>query len=227
MPAPRGRDVAAYAATVGALRDDPWLPAESVHPLHLLHDDLRLLHRLLGAGVASAGALRALLDADAATLHLEPQEVARLRWRLRVLEAYRQAWREGRGRPLGRGELADAPSIGPTFLEPVGEVLEDCGGDAEALVAALEAGAVKRFRKDKLEALRGWLRDRRNLDPRPVLDPLERALRVEALVRDVIESGAASTSSVREVIGWLDAARDLGVPRERSDSDVRSPALAG
>ena len=124
-------------------------------------------------------------------------------------------------------ELADAPSIGPTFLEPVGEVLEDCGGDAEALVAALEAGAVKRFRKDKLEALRGWLRDRRNLDPRTVLDPLERALRVETLVRDVIESGAASTSSVREVIGWLDAARDLGVPRERSDSDVRSPALAG
>jgi energy-coupling factor transporter ATP-binding protein EcfA2 len=206
VPAPGDLAPERYAVVIGAAADDPWQPAESVHLFHLLRDDLPLLHRLLAAGVERVGALRALLDSEAASLHVDADETARLRWRLRALDAHRNAWRVGRGRPLGAGMLAQCPRVGRAFLEPITSCAESCGGDARMLLEALDGGAVKGFGRVRREAFEDWLVEEGHLDARTPLDALERALRVEAAVRDAMESGPASLAEVRALVRSLDAA---------------------
>ena len=84
-----------------------------------------VLHRLLEAGIERAGALRALLDSAAAPVLLDARALATVRWRLPVLVACRDAWREGRMQSLldaagvsYAAEGDDPYSFLPKWLQP-------------------------------------------------------------------------------------------------------------
>ncbi|WP_440995876.1 hypothetical protein [Arhodomonas sp. SL1] len=189
VPAPQGRTAEDYAMALGVPPVAPWEPPESLHLFHLLRDDLGLLYRLICAGIGRLGALESLLGSPAANTLLDDEEKGLLRRRAAGARAWLEAWREGRGRPVDRDALEASGAVSETFIDRVDALNRELGGDARALLDALEAGAVSRFRSNAREELEEWLREHEHLDGREVLDEAALKLRVLAAM------GGADTSA--------------------------------
>ena len=180
-PPPAGdRSPEEYAVLIRALPIDPWAAPAGVHLFHLLRDDLDLLRRLLRAGVERLGPLASLLDSEEAGLVLSDAEGLMLRRRSAGARAWIDAWREGRGRPVDREALAASGAVSERFLSKLGVLVETLGGDARALLVAMDGGALPRFRADKLRRLEEWFDDHGYLaDTEPLDRPgLERRVAV-------------------------------------------------
>ncbi len=202
VPEPEGRSREEYAALLQAPGIDPRAEAGAVHLAHLVEEPA-VLHGLLIRGLVRWGQLDSLAGSDGAAPALpealEMGEEARTRWRrirarARCLEILLRAWRQGRGAPVDRGVLAESGAVTDRFLDEVAEVATSLGGDARALVVALEEGRVKGFRSDKREQLEEYLADQGHLDERPVLD--RAALRSRVLAD---QCGELADSSLDEV----------------------------
>jgi len=209
IPAPGGRSPEAYGVLLGVPPVDPWADSGAVHLFHLLRDDLALLHRLLGHGVERAGQLRALLRSGGAGALLSAAEREALACRLQVAETWLELWRRGRGRPVERAALEASGAVSDRFIERVAALAGELGGDARALLAALEEGLVPHFRKNTIDALRERLEEGGHLDEREPLD--ETALHLEALA--AVESSQANPCTpelVRAVTDGLGAGIGAG-----------------
>lgn len=176
VPAPDGRTPEAYALALGVPAIDPWQPAGACHLFHLLRDDLALLGRLLRAGVTHLGPLRSLLREAAAEALLSDEERRRLVLRAQALEAFLEAWRAGRGRPVDRHALDASGAVTEAFLDRVDALARSVGGDAAALLEGLASRQVPRFRSKDRRRLEAWLRDHGYLDdgPRSTAEDLRR-----------------------------------------------------
>ena len=162
-PHPGGRTPEEYAVAIGASPVDPWASPAGTHLFHLLRDDLELLRRLLRAGVDRLGPLASLLDSGEAGLVLSDAEGSELRRRAAGAEAWIEAWREGRGRPVDREALEASGAVSARFLPDVDALAERLAGDARALLHALDEGAVPRFRTGSRLRLAGWFADHGHL----------------------------------------------------------------
>jgi hypothetical protein len=101
---------------------------------------------------------------------------------------------------VDRGALADSGAVSDRFLDEVSALAEGAGGDAEALLAGLERGEVKGFRKDKLDQLAAFLREEGYLDDRPVLTAIE--LRQAAVV-ELADEDDLTPEAIDELLARL------------------------
>ena len=205
VPAPNGRSAESYASLLGVPpRLDPHQPEGGIHLFHLLRDDLALLHSLMDTWrIASLGQLEVLLASDAARTALPGEDLqCRLRQRCRVVRTWVELWRQGRGRPVDRGVLEQCSAISVTFIDRVAELAAQVRGDAEALVRALRAGEVDRFRSRKLHELEQWLAEEGYVDDQDRLtgDDRRRVTLQRASPATDVDAG-----DVNRVVTWLEA----------------------
>ena len=205
IPAPDGRSAESYASLLGVRpRLDLHRPEGSIHLFHLLRDDPALLHTLMDTwGIGSLGQLEVLLASDAARTALPGEDLqCRLRRRCRVVRAWVELWRQGRGRPVDRGVLEQCSAISATFIDRVADLAVHVRGDAEALLQALRGGKVDRFRTRKIDELEQWLAEEGYTDDRERLSGDDR--RRLTLQRAAPET-AADAADVNRVVSWLEA----------------------
>ena len=205
LPAPNGRSAEAYASLLGVPpRLDPHRPEGGIHLFHLLRDDLALLHSLMETWrIGSLGQLEVLLASDAVRTALPGEELQRrLRQRCRVVRTWVELWRQGRGRPVDRGVLEQCSAISVTFIDRVAELAAQVRGDAEALVRALQAGEVDRFRARKLHELEQWLAEEGYVDDQ---DRLTGDDRRRLTLQRAVPATEVDAGDVNRVVSWLEA----------------------
>ncbi|MFO7607863.1 MAG: hypothetical protein R6X35_01515, partial [Candidatus Krumholzibacteriia bacterium] len=193
VPAPDGRDAAAYGALLGVARFDPRRPWQQTDTFHLAAPDLVLVHRLRTAGLVTAGVLAdALPRLDTAGIVDDAQQ-ARLAGALAVLPAFMAAWRIGRPKAVTVADVDDSGAVSDGFRPRVLEVLAESGWRAERFLAAAADGAILRFQSRKLDELRGHLAEAGCLDERTPLSADE--LVTEVLLRTASPDAEARTSA--------------------------------
>ena len=205
IPAPDGRSAESYASLLGVPpRLDLHRPEAGIHLFHLLRDDLALLHSLMDTWrIGSLGQLEVLLASDAARTALPGEDLqCRLRQRCRVVRAWVELWRQGRGRPVDRGGLEQCSAVSATFIDRVAAVAVQVRGDAEALLQALREGEVDRFRSRKLDELEQWLADRGYTDDQERLTGEDRR---RLTLQRAAPATTAEAADVNRVVSWLEA----------------------
>jgi hypothetical protein len=86
--------------------------------------------------------------------------------------------------------LVSSGAVTDRFLNEVDDLCTRLGGDAEALVAGLEAGRVPKFFRKNVEALRAYLEEKGYLDAR---DPR----RPDAVAKELLVEAAQSITARR------------------------------
>ncbi|MFW6125341.1 MAG: ATP-binding protein, partial [Pirellulales bacterium] len=207
VPPPEDRPIGEYAAL---LEPPPLRPAEgaaSTHPAHLV-DDPGALHRLLSAGVSTYGQLAELHQVGATEGLIDADQFARSRAKARLIDAFAEAWRIGRGRPLTREVLADA-GVSETFLDGVTEMAAELDWDARRLIDALERPGGERderakgFQKKILRGMIDHLADTGHLDPREPLEWSDVRPRMLAAVADDFRAGRLRPDEVEAIFRHL------------------------
>ena len=205
LPAPDGRSAEEYASLLGVPpRLDPHRPPGGIHVFHLLRDDLTLLHDLMDTWrIASLGQLEDLLASDAARAALPTEDLRRrLRQRCRIVRTWVELWRRGRGRPVDRGVLERCAAVSTTYIDRVADLAARSRGDGEALVQALRAGELDRFRSRKVDALEQWLIDEGYTDNRRRLAGEDRR---RLTAQRAAPGTAVDAVDVNRVVSWLEA----------------------
>ena len=170
VPAPDGPDHEAYGEKIGVHPFDPCAGAGSAHVWYVV-GDVEVLHRLLELGIRRWGQLRNLLETgDRNLISDEPEVLERLQENGSALEAFVQAWRIGRGRPVDRTVLEDSGAVSDKFIDQVSELARQLDGDGQAIVDALAQGEVKGFYSNKREELEEYLLEHGHIDPLETLE---------------------------------------------------------
>ncbi len=184
-------------------------PLESAHIWHFF-DSAALVHRLLRLGVSEWGPLENLRRSGGLTSFAEEREELELAGaKARMLQAVKDAWSVGRGRPVSREDLEEA-GVTESFIKDVNELSEKLGGDSKRLLEALENKEVPRFRQATIDSMRehflqtGHLDEAWPLDREAMLDSV-RAGVVEDLERGLLDWGEVEAT----VEGVLEASREL------------------
>lgn len=201
-PAPDGRTREEYAAALGVPGID-WTAndAGGTHLWHLV-TDLPALHALLSVGIQSWGQLRTLVECGGC-VGLPEGTLERAAARARALEAAGGLWRVGRGRPVDAATVRASGAVGPSFEPAVCELAERLGGDARALLAALQDGALPWFRSRSAERLRAYLAEHGYLDERAPLGRDEVAARVLAAASQDLDVGRIGHDGIAEMLAGL------------------------
>ena len=210
LPAPEARSAEEYASLLGVPpRLDPHRPEGSIHLFHLLRDQLEPLHALMDTWrIASLGQLEALLASDAAQTALPAEDLRRrLRQRHRVVRTWVELWRRGRGRPVDRGVLEQSTAVSATYIDRAADLAARVGGDGEALVRALRAGELGRFRTRKIDELELWLADEGYTDDQKRLTGEDRR---RLTLQRVAAATDADAADVNRVVSWLEASAAAG-----------------
>lgn len=206
VPAPGGLGREAYGERLGVPGLDPRGEPGGVHLWYLV-EEVEVLHGLLTRGVERWGQLEALLeDAGIDPFGEGPEGARRRAWaaaRARCLRVLFRGWRGGRGRPVDRGALAASGAVSERFLDEVSELAQRCRGEAGAVLAGLEGGEVKGFRRDKLDQLAEYLREESYLDERPVLGAAELREVAVAELADDLRSEDLTLQALDELLGRL------------------------
>ena len=210
IPAPNGASAESYASLLGVPpRPDFHRPEGGIHLFHLLRDDLALLHTLMDTWrIRSLGQLEILLASDAARSALAADDLRRrLRQRCRVVRTWVELWRRGRGRPIDRGVLEQSTAVSATYIDRAADLAARVGGDGEALVRALRAGELGRFRTRKIDELERWLADEGYTDDQERLTGEDRRRLTLQRITPATDAGAAD---VNRVVSWMEAGAAAG-----------------
>ncbi len=109
-------------------------------------------------------------------------------------------------RRLGRGdratrEVLDASgAVTETFIERVAAQCDDLDGDGAALIEALHAGEVARFRANKAEELEAYFIDHGYTDPEPVLSPAVLWERMLVAAHDDLDRGVITVDDLKALL---------------------------
>ncbi len=210
IPAPNGASAESYASLLGVLpRPGFHQPEGGIHLFHLLRDDLALLHTLMDTWrIRSLGQLEILLASDAAQAALAADDLRRrLRQRCRVVRTWVELWRRGRGRPVDRGVLEQSTAVSATYIDRAANLAARAGGDGEALVRALRAGELGRFRTRKIDELERWLADEGYTDEQERLAGEDRR---RLTLQRIAPATDADAADVNRVVSWLEAGATAG-----------------
>lgn len=208
VPSPQGHDRSSYAQALGVPKLDPLAPSGELHLWYLLGDDLDLLYRLLADfRVSTLGQAESLLDGPAARQHLEAGTRTRLSNRCAAARAWLEAWRIGRGLPVGRPELEQSPLGTSQYLEEIVERAATVGGDPDRLVHSLESERISGVGPKKIGDLSQWLLEQGYCDQREPLDETGRYHRALAL----LSAGTNAISDAQTVVAALEAAAAAGL----------------
>ena len=206
VPAP-GKSAEAYARVLGVPGIDPYRGPSEIHLFHLLRDDLTLLHFLMEVWrVDAIGPFATLLDQNTASLLVEdPGKKAILQLRCHATEAWVQAWRQGRGRQVGRIELEQSGAFSNTFIDKGTELAESpsVAGNAQSFLESLQNRGIWGFHKSRVAKLESWFEENGYTDKRPRLTADERHEQV-LLVTDI--QNDIELKDISTLITWLESA---------------------
>lgn len=204
VPSPNGGSHADYAARLDVPGIDPVDSHAGQLHLWYLIDDAARLHEVLRTGVATWGQLEAFARHTGDAV-VDRSLLGRTSTLARAADAWLESIRIGAGRPTDRQALIDADCVSNAFLDRVDEKRQEVGGDARKLLAALEAGEVKGFRKDNIARLREHLEDGGWLDTREALPESEVRGRVLGRVGPEISDDVVTLDDVDRLIARLSA----------------------
>jgi hypothetical protein len=205
VPSSEGLTASEYGAILLVPRIGLWAPAESVHLFHLLRDELPLLELLLRHGVHTIGQVRSLLKSEAAQAILTPEEISGLLWKTLATDAFLEAARRGRGRPVNRRVLEQA-GVSANFIGRLASLAVELDGDGDALLRVIDDRSderVKGFRAKQYDQLRDYFCEHDHVDPRPALSLQEIQLELLTALACDPEGGEVSHETV------LDLSRSL------------------
>ena len=206
VPEPDGDDAAAYGARLGVTPVDPWQGPGALDIFHLFRDDLALVATLARIGVRRVAHWqrqgRDLVQAGFVTA----DAAAVVDARIGVWQNFTREWQIGRGRPLDRAGLQECEALTDRMFEAAVELLEQVDGDGDAFAARVAAGAIKRLRNDKKEALQEFLERRGHISRGSARE--SGALVSSALVaaEPDITAGTLAEHEVRRLVLELEAA---------------------
>lgn len=199
VPAPGSMSYGDYGRALRVPPMDPHADARAAHLWYVL-DDASTLHRLLSRGVERWGQLQALLahhddllDADA---RRRAQSSAAL------IETACRDWRIGRGQRVDRQTLINA-GVTDAFIDPVSELAVACGGDAAALLAALENGRVKRFRSAAIDSLRDYFLRTGHLDDATPLSAAQIRRRAAQAAESDLQTGRLTMDQLDRILAGI------------------------
>jgi energy-coupling factor transporter ATP-binding protein EcfA2 len=208
VPRPQAGETAlAYAKRLGVPALDRFdTDAGSLHLWYLV-DDLEALHGLLQVGYRTWGQLATLWRGGGAagvlpgclpgSARLDPR---RLEAKAELVVLILALLRIGHGRPLGRAGLAASGLVTERYIEEVGQVLENVGGDAALLLERLTQGDVRGFRSRNLEALSAWLAEQGYVDGRTALSLDEVRARVHSTAAGYLATGILVPDDLRGIL---------------------------
>ena len=159
VPVPDGRTAREYGAAIGVAALDPTRMRESVPLFYSLLHDLEGLHGLLNAGFQTVGQWNTLNAATKGRFTFSagtPRDVDD--WS-DVVDAFREGWNIGRGKPLTR-EILDGSDACGNFIAKFWEITKEGNFDAKCLMSAIASKTderVLRFQKNKSDQLRDHL----------------------------------------------------------------------
>ncbi len=183
VPPPGDLSAEEYAQLIRVPRWDPRIHPGGVPLYYLLSEDLATLQALLSCGVLTAGRYRALRASGGLDELISAEACASIDRELLLVEAFLEAYQQGRGRPVDRGVLERSGAVSNKFIGPVAELMRHSGGDAVEIIAALRARKVPRFLESKILQLEDELAKAGYLDVRTRLDFDEVQQRVVSFVR--------------------------------------------
>jgi hypothetical protein len=206
VPVPAGTDAESYGELLKVPRVDLLGPPTALHLFHLLRDDLDLLYRLLVSRVRTVGQWRRLADGGGGATLVGIDAAARISALADVAEAFFDASRVGRCRPIDTGVLRDA-GVSEVWIDKLQSLLDELGGDPARLLAALESTRddprTKGFRANVRERLRQHLVQHGYLDERDPLDEAAIHARVQVSVAVHVEKGLVRSEQVAERVHLL------------------------
>lgn len=170
-------DVTAHDDVPDVINVPSWTPRQPVEAVHLwyLVENLDLLRRALARGLATWGPWSFLTGSRSPSgtggMNVSEDDRRRIDARAQAVDAWREAWQTGRGRPVDRASLEATDAVSDRFLDDVTRLAESHEGEASAVLDALRGGAVQYFRSEKIDALEVFFREEGYLDPRDPLSP--------------------------------------------------------
>jgi len=198
VPSPAGKDAESYGYLLKVPRVDLHRPSTALHLFHLLRDDLELLYRLLVRHIRTVGQWRRLAATGGGATLVGSDAAERISALTDVAEAFFDAWRVGRCRPIDIGVLREA-ELSDIWIDKLESLLEELGGDPAKLLDALEKREDERtkgFRARVLEKLRAYLIQHEYVDEREPLDEAAIHSRVQVAVAVHVHKGVIRAERV-------------------------------
>ena len=199
VPSPAGKDAVTYGDLLKVPRVDLLRPPEALHLFHLLRDELELLYVLLVSRIRTVGQWRRLADGGGGATLVGSDAAARISALADVAEAFFDASRVGRCRPVDIGVLRDA-GLTELWVDKLESLLDELDGDParflEALEASREDARTKGFRNSVRDRLRQHLTQHGYLDERDPLDEAAIHSRVQVSVAVHVEKGLIRAEQV-------------------------------
>ena len=205
LPPPNGCAPASYAIQLGVPPYNPRMDAGSIHPFHLLRNDLNLLHRLLDTWrIFSLGQLEALLNSSAAQGAITDSNLRQtLLNRCAATRHWVALWRQGRGKPVGRSPLEQSGAVTDRFIDGATDLAAELEGNGQALIAALRNHRLPHFLTRNIDRLEQWLTDEGYIDNQPPLSPDEHRRQT---LQWAIPQTSAQADDLNQLIDWLETA---------------------
>lgn len=173
-------------------------------PLWYLTTDTAVLCRTAEKSYRTWGQLSSLAERDALPLiDLQEEKYKQMEALARAVGAWREAWRIGRGEPVGRPALEETSAVSGNFIDEVTDLAERVDGQAERIIEELRGGSVKRFRSDKIEQLRAYFQEEGYLSEQDPLSPEACWRRAIAEVSDAITENLITEDDVESVLDRL------------------------
>jgi hypothetical protein len=198
VPSPAGKDAESYGCLLKVPRVDLHRPSTALHLFHLLRDELDLLYRLLVSRIRTVGQWRRIAATGGGATLVGGDAAERISALADVAEAFFDAWRVGRSRPIDTGVLRNA-ELSDIWIDKLESLLEELGGDPARLLDALEKREDERtkgFRTRVLEKLRAYLIQHGYLDEREPLDEAAIHSRVQVAVAVHVHKGVIRAETV-------------------------------
>lgn len=177
LPDPDKHDHQSYAKALGVPSFAPREGAQSAHLWYIV-GDTDVLHNLLTMGVKRWGQLKSLLDSTIELSVIDATAQETIYHNGAALEEYVKSWRVGRGKRVDRTVLKDSGAVSSTFIDEVSSLAQECNGDAEAIIDALDDGKVNRWRSGKTDELEQYFRENEYLSGSETLPPETIRIRV-------------------------------------------------
>ena len=195
VPEVEGRSMDAYGRAVGVPAWTAWDAIESLHVWYLL-DDPEDVRACLRRGYETWGQLSSAAERGKPV----PVDVGRVERRAHAVQAWQQAWRQGRGVRVTRAALEASGALPDGSLDAVAALAEAVDGDARALLDAVEAEGGLGLGVRDVERLETWLSDGGHLAPDARLPESEVRRRVAEAVPhpDALDEAFTVLARVRE-----------------------------
>lgn len=165
------------------LRIPPFDPVnDRTEQLHLwyLTEDNALLYNFLTKGIRFWGQLQSYVNHSGTIAGFDGPTFEKMQQKVQLLKHFCELYRRGRPKKTGVEVLQKSNSVNKNFIERVGKKLKELKGDPQALILALENGAVPRFRASNIEELKTYFIEEGYIDSREVLSDDEIRLQMLA-----------------------------------------------